>query len=187
VSPPLPAGAVSRRAYANFPRRVAAFIIDAIVIEALIPNLRSGVGIAVDARKRTNTDLPDWLHNIVREHPHLVHALNSGAGWAGLIVIAYYILLVGLAGQTFGMMIVDLRVVSERFGRVGIARALARFGCLIGSVISVIGIVKIFSRIQPFEKWSGTRLIAGGAYIRSREKLTGQQLEAVSPLSPLSP
>jgi hypothetical protein len=99
----------------------------------------------------------------------------------------YYTLLVGLTGQTFGMMIVDLRVVSERFGRVGLVRALVRFGCLIGSMVGVIGIVKLFSRIQPFEKWSGTRLIAGGAHIRSREKLTAQPLEAVSPLSQLSP
>jgi hypothetical protein len=54
-------------------------------------------------------------------------------------------------------------------------------------MFAAIGIIKIFSRIQPFEKWSGTRLIAGGAYIRSRERFaTGQPLEAVAPLSELS-
>jgi Zn-dependent protease with chaperone function/uncharacterized RDD family membrane protein YckC len=187
VSPLRPAGAISRRTYANFPRRIAAFIIDAVVIQALIPNLPTGVVMLVDTRATANANPTNWLHSIVRNHPHLVHAIDSSGGWGSLIVLVYYTLLVGLAGQTFGMMIVDLRVVSERFGRVGLVRALLRFGCLIGSIVSVIGIVKLFSRIQPFEKWSGTRLIAGGAYIRSREKVTGQPLESVSPLSQLSP
>jgi Zn-dependent protease with chaperone function/uncharacterized RDD family membrane protein YckC len=182
VPAPLPVGAVSRRAYANFPRRLSAFIIDAIVIEALLPNLPIGGGsISADA------DVPNWLLAFLRHHPTIVHAVDSSGGWGGLIALVYYVLLVGLAGQTFGMVIVDLRVVSERFGRVGLARALARFGCLIGSMFAVIGIIKIFSRIQPFEKWSRTRLIAGGAYIRSRERFaTGQPLQAVAPLSELS-
>jgi Zn-dependent protease with chaperone function len=187
VPPLLPAGAVARRAYANLPRRLAAFVIDFIVIQALIPNLPTSLVITADAGAAGGSGLADVLHGLVRSHPHLVHALDASGGWGGLIVMGYYVLLVGFAGQTFGMMIIDLRVVSERFARVGLARAVARFGCLIGSMICVIGLVKIFSRIQPYEKWSGTRLIAGGAYIRSREKLTGQQLEAVSPLSPLSP
>ncbi len=187
VPPLLPPGAISRRAYANFPRRIAAFIIDVVVIQALLPNLPAGLIVVVDTRATANAQPINWLHDIVRNHPHLVHAIDSSGGWGGLIALVYYTLLVGLTGQTFGMMIVDLRVVSERFGRVGLVRALVRFGCLIGSMVGVIGIVKLFSRIQPFEKWSGTRLIAGGAHIRSREKLTAQPLEAVSPLSQLSP
>jgi Zn-dependent protease with chaperone function/uncharacterized RDD family membrane protein YckC len=187
VPPPLPAGAVARRAYANFPRRLAALVIDFVVIQALVPNLPTGVVIKVNTQAARSGGPAAVLHDIVRSHPHLIQTLDSSGGWGVLILMLYYTLLVGLAGQTFGMMIVDLRVVSERFGRVGLVRALARFGCLIGSLVTIIGFVKIFSRIQPYEKWSGTRLIAGGAYIRSRERLTGQQLEAVSPLSPLSP
>jgi Zn-dependent protease with chaperone function/uncharacterized RDD family membrane protein YckC len=189
VPPPLPAGAVARRTYANFPRRLAAFVVDFIVIQALIPNLPTGiVVVTVNSQTAKTGGIAAVLHDIVRSHPHLIHALDSSGGWGVLILMIYYTLLVGFAGQTFGMMIVDLRVVSDRFGRVGLARALARFGCLIGSMVTVIGLVKIFSRIQPYEKWSGTRLVAGGAHIRSREKFTGQPLEAaVSPLSPLSP
>jgi Zn-dependent protease with chaperone function/uncharacterized RDD family membrane protein YckC len=188
VAPPLPAGAVARRVYANFPRRLAAFAIDFLLIQALIPSLPAGIVVVrVNAQAARSGGLAAVLHDLVRSHPHLVSILDTGVGWGALIVLVYYTLLVGLAGQTFGMMIVDLRVVSERFGRVGLVRALVRLGCLIGSMVTVIGLVKIFSRIQPFEKWSGTRLIAGGAYIRSREKITGQPLEAASPLFPLSP
>jgi uncharacterized RDD family membrane protein YckC len=187
VPPLLPAGAVARRAYANFPRRLGAFVIDFIVIQALIPNVPAGAVLIVDSRAGVATGLAGALHAFVRNHPHLVHAIDGSGGWGALIVLVYYVLLVGLAGQTLGMMILDLRVVSERFGRVGLARALARLGAFIGSMIAVIGLIKIFSRIQPFEKWSGTRLIAGGAHLRSREKFTGQQLEAASPLTPLAP
>lgn len=183
VAPPLPAGAVARRAYANFPRRLAAFLIDAIVIEALLPRLP----LQTASETAADPTLPKWLLDAVRHHPHLFAAVDSSGGWGVLVAMLYYVLLVGLAGQTFGMMIVDLRVMTERFGRVGLGRALARFGCLVGSMVCVIGIIKIFSRIQPFEKWSGTRLIAGTAYIRSRDRLTGQPLEAVPPLTSLSP
>lgn len=187
VPPLLPAGAIARRAYANFPRRLAAFVIDFIVIQALIPNLPASMEIVVDAHAGVATGVANALHTFARDHPHLLHAIDSSGGWGALILMLYYTLLVGLAGQTFGMMIVDLRVVNERFGRVGLVRALVRFGCLIGSLVTIIGLVKIFSRIQPYEKWSRTRLIAGGASIRSREKLMGQPLEAAAPLSPLSP
>jgi Zn-dependent protease with chaperone function/uncharacterized RDD family membrane protein YckC len=187
VAPLLPAGAIARRAYANFPRRLAAFVIDFTVIQALIPNLPASVAVFVDSRAGLTTGVSSALHAFARNHPHLLHFIDGSSGWGALILVLYYALLVGFAGQTLGMMIVDLRVVSERFGRVGLVRALVRFGCLVASMVTVIGLVKIFSRIQPYEKWSGTRLIAGGAYIRSRERLTGQPLEAVSPLSPLSP
>jgi uncharacterized RDD family membrane protein YckC len=183
VPPLLPAGAVSRRTFANFPRRLAAFTIDAIVIKALIPNLPKHVAAAIDTQPGKAGAFA-WLASVLRAHPHLVHAVDSSGGWGGLIVILYYLLLVGFAGQTFGMLIVDLRVVNQRFGRVGLVRALARFCCLIASMLGVIGLVKIFSRIQPYENWSGTRLIAGAAHLRSRERLTGQQFEAVSPLPP---
>jgi len=176
VQAPLPAGAVSRRAYANFPRRFSAFIIDSVVINAVIPNLPVGI---FSLQGTSDGDVPAWVLGLAK-HAHALHAVGSG-GWGGLVLLAYIVLLVGLAGQTFGMMIMDLRVVSDRFGRIGIGRALLRYACLIGSILGVVGILKVFSRVQPFEKWSGTRLIAGTAYARNRERLTAQQLEVAAP------
>lgn len=77
-------------------------------------------------------------------------------------------------------MIVDLRVVSDRFGRVGVPRVLLRCVCLIGSLIGVIGWLKIFSRVQPFEHRSGTRFVAGAGYLRSRERITAPSYDAVA-------
>lgn len=176
VHPPLPVGAVPRRTFANFKRRFGAFVIDVVVIEALIPNLP--IGVVIDASKKPAANLPAWVFH-AGKHVHVLHAIDSSGGWGAAIVLAYLVLLVGLAGQSLGMMIMDLRVVSDRFGRIGILRAVLRYACLIASMVAVIGLLRIFSRVQPFEKWSGTRLIAGTAYARYRERLTVQSLEAI--------
>jgi uncharacterized RDD family membrane protein YckC len=167
--PLLPAGTVPRRAFAGFARRLPAFIIDAIVLETIIPNLPSGI----IASSGSTADLPPWLVGLTK-HAHVSHAVDSSGGLGSFILLAYVVLLVGLTGQTFGMMIMDLRVVSDRFDRIGIGRALLRYACLVGSFFCVIGILRVFGRVQPFEKWSGTRLIAGTAYARHLEQLTVQ-------------
>jgi Zn-dependent protease with chaperone function/uncharacterized RDD family membrane protein YckC len=168
AAPALPAGAVSRRVYANFPRRLGALTLDAVIIETLIPNL--------PLTSVSSGDVPPWLANVFK-HTHALHAVDSSGGWGILILLTYYVLLVGFVGQTFGMMILDLRVVGADFHRVGIARALLRFVSLIGSLFALIGFVRVFGRVQPFEKWSGTRLVAGTAYTRARDRLTAQSLE----------
>jgi uncharacterized RDD family membrane protein YckC len=75
----------------------------------------------------------------------------------------YVILLVGLVGQTFGMMVADLRVVGANRDRIGIGRAIGRYISLVGSLFAIVGWFSIFRRVQPYEKWSGTRLISGSA------------------------
>jgi Zn-dependent protease with chaperone function/uncharacterized RDD family membrane protein YckC len=181
VPAPLPAGAVPRRLYANFPRRFAAFVIDAVVIETLVPKLSNG---AIVVAATPPAGIRSWWDLVTAKHPHALHALHavdSSGGWGVFILLAYVVLLVGLTGQTFGMMILDLRVVNERFGRVGLARALLRYACLFGSIVCVLGLLRMFGRVQPFEKWSGTRLVAGAASVRSRERIMAQPLEAAAP------
>jgi hypothetical protein len=78
------------------------------------------------------------------------------------------------------MMVLDLRVVGADFGRVGLGRALLRYVSLIGSIFGIVGILKIFSRVQPYEKWSQTRLVGGAAYARNIEAATGQFETAAS-------
>jgi Zn-dependent protease with chaperone function/uncharacterized RDD family membrane protein YckC len=175
---PPPAGAVSRRAYANFPRRLSAFIVDTIVIEALVPKIP--IGIFIGSKATIGRDVPGWVSEVAK-HARWLNAFEHSGLWGSFILIGYIVLLVGLAGQTFGMMIMDLRVVSDRFERIGITRALFRYACLIGSIVGVIGMLRILSRVQPFEKWSGTRLIAGTAYARYRERVSCPQLEAATP------
>ena len=79
----------------------------------------------------------------------------------------YAIVLVALIGQTAGMMICDLRVINANHDpRVGFARAISRYVSLVASLLAVVGLLAIFSRVQPYEKWSRTRLVSGSAAIR---------------------
>ena len=76
-----------------------------------------------------------------------------------IITGIYLFLLVGIAGQSFGMMISGLRVVTTDFRHPGLPRALWRY------VIAVFlwPIVLIYApfawRIMLHDRWSGTRLI----------------------------
>ncbi len=186
VPAPLPAGAVPRRAYAGFGRRVSAFFIDAVVIGAIVPSGSVAVNVApaTPATPALNDpEVPHWVVKLIGSTAHvhvsavnMAHAVDSGLG--PIVLLLYIILLVGFAGQTFGMLIMGLRVVSDRFGRIGLLRSILRYACLFGSIIALIGLWKMFSRVQPFEKWSGTRLIEGSAYARNRDRLTAQRLGA---------
>jgi uncharacterized RDD family membrane protein YckC len=108
----------------------------------------------------------------------VLHSVDSGNGTGFIIALAYYVLLVGFLGQTFGMMVMDLRVVTANFKRVSVARAFLRCVCFLGSMLALIGFPRLFGRIQPFEKWSGTRLIGGSAYARARDRVTAPPFEA---------
>jgi len=87
-----------------------------------------------------------------------LHGLNSDTlQW--IVFFVYVVVLVGIAGQTFGMMILGMRVVRADMGNVGLGRALWRYAVFVLTL--PFGIFRIFGRIQPFEKWSGTRLVTG--------------------------
>ena len=88
----------------------------------------------------------------------------SGQSWAQILV--YAIVLVALVGQTFGMMVSDLRVVAVNRPRVGLRHAIARYVLLALSFMTIFGLFSIFRRVQPYEKWSRTRLVSGSAAIR---------------------
>jgi Zn-dependent protease with chaperone function len=169
-----------RRNFAGFWRRSAAWLIDYVVVSAIIP--KSGGDEAV--KRATNVVVTDG-HSTVAQltpamqaemakegmSPPLVHFLQGFASgdWiptlgkdaVWVVLAAYAVLLVGFAGQTLGMMICDLRVVGAHRERIGVGRALARYASLLASVCVVVGIVSVFRRVQPFEAWSRTRLVSG--------------------------
>lgn len=177
---PVPTGAVSRRALASFPRRCAAIVVDAVVVAAIVPKLPVSFALDSSARLAADGDAA-WLVDLIRHHPTIFHSLAI-VGSGGLIVLwLYIVVLVGIAGQTLGMMIMDLRVVTDRFGRIGLTRSFVRYVCFVASIVAVVGIFRIFGRLQPFEKWSGTRLIDGAAYARKRERVTASPFEVATP------
>jgi uncharacterized RDD family membrane protein YckC len=160
--------------YAGFWRRAWALTIDVGVIQALIPAAR-----AVQTRVTPSASVvhavnapgvPGWVGTIAKEAAKPNGHVSISVGNDGLLWIAFFayvVVLVALVGQTFGMMVSDLRVVgTNRTGHVGFARALARYAALIVSLFALVGWFTIFRRVQPFEKWSRTRLVSGSAAVR---------------------
>jgi Zn-dependent protease with chaperone function/uncharacterized RDD family membrane protein YckC len=135
-------------AYAGFWRRAWAFAIDLVVIQTLAPAANS---------------VP---HRVLLFDKSVITVGGDVVVWgAG---VAYVVVLVALAGQTLGMMISDVRVVAEnRAARVGFGRAIARYASFVASVFVLVGLFSLFRRVQPYEKWSRTRLISGSAPVRS--------------------
>ena len=168
-----PVGESRERVYAGFWRRTGAFFIDGLVIQTLVPAAKA-VGTKmtfteVDAKNLSaNPNLPGWLsgllHGIGGAHTR-VTINNDFLLWLALGV--YAVVLVALIGQTFGMMVLDLRVIRANHDpRVGFARAIGRYASLVAGVLIFVGWFTMFRRIQPYEKWSRTRLVSGSAAIR---------------------
>ncbi len=170
-----PVGDARETVYANFWRRAGAFFVDVLVIQTLVP-AATAIGTKmtytnVDIKKMAaNPDNPGWLANVLTTlggGPHTRITVNNDALlWLAFAV--YAVVLVALIGQTFGMMVLDLRVVGTQGGaRVGFGRAIARYASLVASMFVFIGWFTMFRRIQPYEKWSHTRLVSGSAAVRS--------------------
>jgi Zn-dependent protease with chaperone function/uncharacterized RDD family membrane protein YckC len=167
--------------YAGFWRRTWAFLIDVLVVQALVPAVhavqtRITPGDAAAVKKLTDSpDVPQFVKAAVAsgaveahtaQHGHVVVTFGDNT-LVSLAVFVYAVILVALIGQTFGMMVCDLRVVGpNREPRVGFFRAVARYVSLFLSMAFLIGLFSIFRRVQPFEKWSRTRLVSGSAALR---------------------
>lgn len=161
--------------YANFWRRAGAFLIDGAVLQTLVPAAKAlGTSMTMssaDVKKlAANPDTPGWLTAALQNifgHGHTrVTFSNNTVLWLALAV--YAIVLVALIGQTFGMMVLDVRVISAKGdARVGFGRAIARYASFFVSMVVIVGLFSLFRRVQPYEKWSRTRLISGSAAMRS--------------------
>lgn len=168
-----PVADVREAVYAGFWRRATAFCVDIAVLQAIIPAAAavqhtlapSPTATAAIKELTADKDAPDWLKTVLGTaatggHVHVTY----GGNWVLWFALALYVIvMVGLIGQTVGMMVADLRVVGVRRNRVGIGGAIARYVSLAGSLVAIIGWFSIFRRVQPYEKWSGTRLVSGTA------------------------
>ncbi len=166
-------GESRERVYASFWRRMGAFFIDGLVIQTLVPAAQAlGTKLtftSLDAKKlAANPDTPSWLNGALKAMGagHTTITVNNNALlWLAFGV--YAIVLVALIGQTFGMMVLDLRVIRANHDpRIGLLRSIGRYASLVAGVIVFVGLFTMFRRIQPYEKWSRTRLVSGSAAIR---------------------
>lgn len=127
---------VKKEDCASFGRRLAALFIDLSLASAIGNVLITTIGLpAANFFSRGSTESWPWLE-----------------------FLAYNILLVAIAGQTFGMMIVSVRVTSLRFERPSFWRILWRY--LTASPLVILSMLwPGFWRVQLHDRVSGTRVV----------------------------
>lgn len=134
-------------------RRVAAFSIDFVVVGAILsafqPTLERHV-IHLD----TSSLSPQSADQFAQMLKLIIFASNP------IWFFSYLALLVAFTGQSFGMMITGLRVVTLDYRRPSVARSLLRYA--VGAVLSpfIILASPFRQRIMLHDKLSKTRLIA---------------------------
>ena len=149
---------VERGDCAGFWRRVAAFAVDLAIIGAII---QTPVVVAATshARDASFDELPAILRPLVEHLPALTLGANTLAVLA--LYFAYGALLVGISGQTLGMMVFGLRVVTTGFSRPSLAQSAWRYAVAFGSVLTAFAFLGFFFRIHPHDRLSRTRVILG--------------------------
>jgi uncharacterized RDD family membrane protein YckC len=126
-------------------RRLTALIIDGVVVSALWQIFPSSWNI-VDVWQK------------VMQGPN-GHSTSYSFSPQYFLVMLYLFVLVGVMGQSFGMMIAGLRVVKLDFSQPGIARSFWRY-VLAGLLFSIIIPWSFVNRrILLHDRWSKTRLI----------------------------
>lgn len=169
---PVPrSGAVERVDCAGFGRRVAALAIDLALVAALsqaIPTLIAGgsrpgdnvtVRLSPQEMRQLQNKSPEWV-NVVRTFLNNSGALSPNFGLADLPinVALYSFLLVAIAGQTFGMMILAVKVTTKHFARPPPWLALWRY--LLAIPLGVPSYLFGFlTRVQLIDRLSGTRVV----------------------------
>jgi Zn-dependent protease with chaperone function len=152
-------GKVTRADCASPIRRFAAVAIDVIVIQAI---MQSGLVVSTGSHAvdfSHDKDL-NWLVTTFPFLRHLNWRIDVADPREALAFFSYCALLVALAGQTLGMMIAEVHVVTTRFGRVTPARAVWRYvAAFLSTLLVVPAALGLFMRRPPHDRLSATRVV----------------------------
>lgn len=177
---------VTKRDCAGWWRRCMAFVLDLIIVSAVVQTLagasQTSVSISTKHSGTTVSSTQSDSHVLASDEMFGIGPISirqagiswgksnaSSLAWADVRSAAtgvmmpvwmclYFGLLVGLAGQTPGMMIAGLRVVTLAFGQPNILQSLWRYTIVL-FLWWLIMLLSPFSRIYLQDKFSGTRLI----------------------------
>jgi uncharacterized RDD family membrane protein YckC len=151
---------VTRADCAGIFRRMWAIVIDSAVVTAAVYVFADAKGHAPFTLGYYLTDKDLQMFASHSWFADVAAAFIKYAGSATLtMTMLYLFLLVGIAGQTFGMMITGLRVVTTDFKPPGLGRALWRY--LIAWLLwpLIFGLAPFMPKLMLHDRWSGTRLI----------------------------
>jgi Zn-dependent protease with chaperone function/uncharacterized RDD family membrane protein YckC len=170
VEPAEGSGEVGKRDLAPNWRRGLALFIDLTVIGLI---LHTAVGFTMNDESAPKPKLDASSTEFMR---YLVaHGINFSMPTQSLettlAFLVYAAALVTLSGQTLGMMIADLRVVTTRFASVSMWRALWRYMVATFSLIVLpIALLGLVTRVHLHDRLSGTRLVRGRALPPTAER-----------------
>jgi Zn-dependent protease with chaperone function/uncharacterized RDD family membrane protein YckC len=158
-----PVGAVAKRDCAPVFRRIAAAFIDYAIVAAIFKT-PFGASVSESATHRLSkddlADVPGFLRPFF-DSGHVHTSFDPAAILTLMAFFAYSAILVAFSGQTLGMMVMELRVVTTRFARPGIFQTLWRYVAALGATMTTVALFTFFLRIQPHDRISGTRLVRG--------------------------
>jgi Zn-dependent protease with chaperone function/uncharacterized RDD family membrane protein YckC len=161
---PLHPDAVARRELAPLRSRFGALLVDFAIILAILKTplgLEASKDVEIRASSPDLAQVPEFLRSLVaHSHLEIVH-LGSGTFGAILTLFAYSAILVALSGQTLGMMVMELRVVTTRYGRPTILQSFWRYAVALFSSMTAIALLGFLTRVHPHDRLSRTRLIRG--------------------------
>ncbi len=157
AAPPV---AVTARDCAPMFRRVGAAIIDYSAIAAILRTPAVVAKISESATKVSDSDIPDFLRPWLR-HASVHTSIDPSSLLPLLAFFGYSALLVAASGQTLGMMVMELRVVTTRFAQPTPLQTLWRYIAAFATTVTTIAFFAVFMRIQPHDRLSGTRLVRG--------------------------
>jgi uncharacterized RDD family membrane protein YckC len=149
---------VTRADCAGILRRMWAIIIDSAVVASAVlvfadARGHSPLGAFISDKDWQKFATHTWMNDAAA-------GFFTYAASPSITLTALYLwLLVGVAGQSFGMMITGLRVVTTDFKPPGLVRALWRY--LIGWVLwpLILCCMPFMPKLMLHDRWSGTRLI----------------------------
>jgi Zn-dependent protease with chaperone function/uncharacterized RDD family membrane protein YckC len=157
AAPAATARAVVRDDFAPLGRRIGAALIDYAFLAATVHLPMSISSNAADSHGHAT-----GFEQFVLGHIPLVHAVGDFAT-ALFAYFVYSAVLVGLVGQTLGMTVFDVRVVTTRFTRPTIFQSLWRYLVALGSAVTFVAPIALmfgfFVRVQPHDLLSQTRVV----------------------------
>jgi Zn-dependent protease with chaperone function/uncharacterized RDD family membrane protein YckC len=143
---------VSARDCAGWWRRFWAATIDFTVVSAIIDI------VSVHAKSGGGSDKTVAVLNQLHIPVNTLLPFLGGSGFVVILFAVYCALLVGIVGQTPGMLVIGLRVVRMDFGRPAFAQVMWRYVAAI-LLIWLIVPLSFFSREFMHDRISGTRVI----------------------------
>jgi Zn-dependent protease with chaperone function/uncharacterized RDD family membrane protein YckC len=157
-------GVVTRHDCAPIWRRVLAFGIDFLIVGIILHT----VAVSQSEGGRSTTKvlsrevLPGFANFLAQHGVSLTSSSQASETVLGLFI--YSTILVALSGQTLGMMVAELRVVTARFGQPGIVRTICRYLLATGALLVLpIALTGLVVRVQPHDRLSGTRVVRSRA------------------------